>query len=157
MLSPAKLARWNRCLRHVHDVALVGLEHLHSFDVVSNLSEQDEPELGAFRMEMAALGEGRRRNALSEDDVRDRAIVVYKTARVVLACNDSVEIDIRLIAFGVGALARARERAQRSNPASGTGFTSIGYIFRAFAMFTSYRSEGRSPTVSISYMVRYGT
>ena len=28
------------------------------------LSEQDEPELGAFRMEMAALGEGRRRNAL---------------------------------------------------------------------------------------------
>ena len=50
-----------------------------------------------------------------------------------------------------------RRTGTKLKPATGTGFSSIGYIFRAFAMFTSKRSDGRSPTVSIVYIVRYGT
>ena len=103
------------------------------------------------------VGQRRRRNALGRDDVRNRAIIVDEPARLVRAGHHGIEVDERLVAFARRTLpgnpdrheVEARQPAPASRPS--------GYIFRAFAMFTSKRSDGRMPTVSIVYMFRYGT
>src|ERR1051325_11681778 len=88
-------------LRHVYDVALIGFEYLQSLDVVSDLAEQDEPELGALFVEVPFVGQRRGRNPATENDVGHSAIIVDELPSAISARGNCIEVDERFVAVAV--------------------------------------------------------
>jgi hypothetical protein len=111
-----------------------------------------------------------RRNKPDEANAHyDNAVLAYQKAievgddlnvhfelAVVEEKRGKIDVAARHLRIVVGAQAGVRQDVLKKAQLK-LGFPSMGYIFRAFAMFTSNRSDGRSPTVSIWYMLRYGT